>query len=197
MQVAQQAAQSVGHLLFATHGGQRRHPHVQAAGGLVDGVGQQGVRCQFGEHPETVLERGLHRRGESHGVAQIFNPVVGVAMRQIARVEVGGRVIRNLRLPGLEVDQHLGQLVEDRVDLRGVGRDVDGDLAGHDFALLPRLDQFANGFGCATDDRGLRRGHHGHHDILDAACHQLGKHLLRGQFHRCHGARTGDAKHQP
>ena len=75
--------------------------------------------------------------------------------------------------------------------------DIDGDLAGHHITLLPGRDQIANRLGGTADHRGLRRGHHRHHDVVDAAGHQLRKHLLGRQFHRCHGTGTGDAGHQP
>ena len=75
--------------------------------------------------------------------------------------------------------------------------DVDGDLAGHHVTLLPGRDQLADRLGGTADHRGLRRGHYRHHDVLDAAHRQLRKHLLGRQFHRCHGADTGDAGHQP
>ena len=75
--------------------------------------------------------------------------------------------------------------------------DIDGDLAGHHITLLPRRDQLAHRLGGTGNDRGLRGGHHRDHDVVDPAGHQLGKHLLGRQYHRCHRPGTGDAGHQP
>ena len=111
---------------------------------------------QLGEHPVAVFQRRLHRRGEPHRVPQVVRPVVGVAHRLLARVEQGRRIVRNLRRHRVELGQDLGQLVEDRIDLGGVRCDVDGHLAGHHVALLPRRDELANRLGCAADHRGLR-----------------------------------------
>ena len=50
--------------------------------GLLHGAGEQRVWGELGEDPIPVLESGLHRRREAHGVAQIVRPVGGVAGRQ-------------------------------------------------------------------------------------------------------------------
>jgi hypothetical protein len=41
--------------LIAPHAGKSCQRHVEAAGGLLDGVGQQRMWCQFGENPIPVL----------------------------------------------------------------------------------------------------------------------------------------------
>ena len=67
----------------------------------------------------------------------------------------------------------LALLAEDRIDLRRMKGDIGGDLAGHHLPLLPGRDQIANRLGGTADHRGLRRGHHRHYDVVDAAGHQL------------------------
>ncbi len=173
VQISQEAAQAVGHLLLAPQRRQGGQGDVEAACGLVDGVGQQRVRRQLAEDPVTVLERGLHRRGEPHGVAEVVHPVVGVEEGLVARVVQGRGVVRNRRLHWVDVLERLGQLVEDRIDLGRVGRDVDGDLTGHHTALLPRRHQLADRLGGAADDRRLRRGDHRQHDVVDPASGEL------------------------
>ena len=74
MQIRHEAAQPVRQLLFAAHAGQSGQRHVEAAGGLLDSVGEQRVRRQLREDPVAVLQSGLHRRGEPHRVAQIVRP---------------------------------------------------------------------------------------------------------------------------
>ena len=167
------------------------------AGGLLESVGEQGVRRQLGEDPVAVLQSGLHRRGEPHHAAHIVRPIAGIERRLLARVEQGRRVEGNFRCHRVQLCEYVGQLAEDRIDLRRMKGDIDGDLAGHHITLLPGRDQIANRLGGTADHRGLRRGHHRHHDVVDAAGHQFRKHLLGRQFHRCHGAGTGDAGHQP
>ena len=196
VQIAEQRAQTVGHLLAATHTGQRGHRDVQRGSGLVDTTDQQRVRRQLGEHPETVLQRGLHGRGEPHGVAQVVDPVVDIAVRLLARVEQGGRVVRHLGCERGDVIEHPGQLVQDRLDLGGVRRDIDGHFAGHDLAALPVGDDPAHRLGGTTDHRGGRRGHHGDDDVLDALLLEFLTNLLRGQFDRSHGAAAGDFQAQ-
>ncbi len=196
VEVAGQCAQPVGQWLFAAHAGQRSRRHVEAAGGLVDRVGQQGVGGQLGEDPVAVFEGGLHRRGEAYGVAQVVHPVVGVAVGLLARVERGRRVVGDFRLQRADFGERFGQFVEDRVDLRGVRCYVDGHLTGQHVALLPGGHQVAYRLGGPADHGGLRGGHHRDHGVVDAARHQLRKHLLGRQFHRCHGAGAGDTGHQ-
>ena len=74
--------------------------------------------------------------------------------------------------------------------------DVDRHLARHHAARLPLRDQRADGVLGPADDGRLRRGDHREHDVVDAARGELREHLLRGQLHRCHGAGTGDRRHQ-
>ena len=88
---ATKSAQPVRHLLLPAHAGQRRQPDVEAAGVLLDGVGQQRVRRQFAEDPVAVLQRRLHRGGEADRVAQVVHPVVGVARRQRRAGRTGSR----------------------------------------------------------------------------------------------------------
>ena len=197
VQICHKATQPVWQRLFAAHAGQSSQRHVETAGGLLESVGEQRVRRQLREDPVAVLQSGLHRRGEPHRAAHVVHPVPGVAHRLLARVEQGRRVEGNFRCHRIELGECVGQLVEDRIDLRRMRGDVDGDLAGHHVTLLPGRDQLANRLGGTADHRGLRRGHHRHHDVLDAARRQLRKHLLGRQFHRRHGAGTGDAGHQP
>ena len=128
-------------------------------------VREQRVRCQLGEDPVAVLQSGPHRRGEPHRAPQIVHPIPAVAHRLLARVEQRRRVEGNFRCHRLELREDVGQLVEDRIDLRRMRGDVDGDLAGHHVTLLPRRHQLAHRLGGAADHRGLRRGHHRHHDV--------------------------------
>lgn len=138
----------------------------------------------------------MHRRGEAYGVAQVVHPVVGVAVGLLARVERGRRVVGDFRLQRADFGERFGQFVEDRVDLRGVRCYVDGHLTGQHVALLPGGHQVAYRLGGPADHGGLRGGHHRDHGVVDAARHQLRKHLLSRQFHRCHGAGAGDTGHQ-
>ena len=173
VQIRQEVAQSVRQRLLAAHAGQCGYRHVEAVGGLLDGMSEQGVWRQLGENPVAVFKRGLHRRGEPHRVPQVVRPVPGVAHRLVARVEQRRRIVRNFRRHRAELGQDIGQLVEDRIDLGGVRGDVDGHLAGHYVALLPGRDEIANRLGCAADDGGLRGGHHRDHDVVDATSHQF------------------------
>ena len=183
--------------MVAAHARQRRQWHVQAVRGLLNGVGQQWVRCEFGEDPIPVLQCGPHRCGEPHRATQVVHPVLGIAHRFLARVESGCGVVRNLRCPGCDVRQNAGQFVEDWIDLGRMRGDIDGDLPGHHVTLLPGCHQLPNCVSCAADHRRRGRGHHRHHRILDAAHGQLREHLLCGKFYRCHGSGAGDGGHQP
>ena len=75
--VGDETAQARGQFLLAPHGRQGGDRHVEAAGVLLDGVGQQRVRRHLGEHAEPVVERGLHGRAEPDREAQVVGPVVG------------------------------------------------------------------------------------------------------------------------
>ena len=108
MQIRQEFAQPVRQCLLAPHAGQRSYRHVEALGGLLDGVGEQGVGCQLREDPVAVFQRRLHRGGEPHRVTQIVHPVTGIAHRPIARVEQGRGVEGNLRCHRADLGQHIG-----------------------------------------------------------------------------------------
>ena len=197
VQVGDEAAQPVRQFLLAAHAGQRGHRHVEAAGGLFERAGQQRVRCQLGEDPVAVLQGGLHRRGEPHHASQVVRPIPASKRRCLARVEQAWRSRTGTSgVIGSRSASASVELTKDRIDLRRVEGDVGGHLAGHHVALLPRRDQIADGLRGTGDHGGLRRSHHGQHDVVDAARRQLGKHLLGRQFHRRGGAGAGDACHQ-
>ena len=195
-QISEQGPEPVRGVLATTHGGNRGHRNVERGCGLVYGTNQQGMRRQFGEHPETVFEGGLGRGREPDRVAQIVNPVVDVTVRLLARIEKRCRVIRNLGRQRRDVIEHPGQFLEDRLNLRGVRRDIDGYLTGHDLALLPLRDDPAHAFGGAADHRGGRGCHDGDHNILDTLFFQLLAHHVGGQFDSGHGAAAGDFQAQ-
>ena len=96
--VRDESAQTVRHLLLAAHARQRRQPDVDAAGVLVDGVGEQGVRREFAEDAVAVFERRLDGGGEPDRVPEVVHPVVGVELGGIARVVQRRRVVRDRRL---------------------------------------------------------------------------------------------------
>ena len=178
MQIRHKATQPVWQRLFAAHTGEGGHWYVETAGGLLESMREQRVGRQLGEDPVTVLQSGLHGGGEPHHAAHIVRPIAGIERRQLARVEQGRRVEGDFRCHRVQLCEHVGQLAKDRIDLRRVKGDIGGDLARHHIALLPGRDQIANRLGGTGDHRGLRRGHHRHHDVADAAGHQLRKHLL-------------------
>ena len=191
-QITEQVIQAVRRLLPTAHPGNRRHRDVQRGSGLIDGANQEGVRRQFGEDAEAVLECGLSRSGEPDGVTQVVHPVVDVAVGLLTRIERRRGVVRDLRDQRCDVVEHPGQLFEDRLDLWGVRCDVDGHLAGHDLALLPLGDDATHGFGGTTDHGRRRGGHHGDHNILDPLLLQFFTHLLGRKFDRSHGTAAGD-----
>ena len=143
---------------------QRGDGHVEGGGILLDGAGEQRMRRQFTENPEAVFEGRLHGRGESHGVTQVFGPVVGVERRSLSRVPQRRGVVGHVGRPGLQPGESLNELIEDRIHLRRVGGHVHIHLRGHlerrHTLLLPGRDQVADGPGVASDERRRRRGHH-------------------------------------
>ena len=163
---ATKSAQPVRQRLLAAHRGQRGHRHVQAVGGLLDGAGQQRVRGQLGEDPVAVIQRGPHRRGRTAPCAAGCRPST---RRRRPAVRAGRTGSPSSREPpacvGVRSASASPQLVEDRIDLRGMRGHVDGHLAGHHVALLPGRHQVAHRLGGAADHRRLRGGHHRDHDV--------------------------------
>ena len=68
--------------------------------------------------PVTVFQGGLYCRTESHHLTQVLDPVIGIAIGLFARVDRGRRIVGNGRRRRFEVVQNVGQLIEDRIDLR-------------------------------------------------------------------------------
>ena len=194
VQVAQELTQPVRNFLAAPHSGQCRHRDVQCGGGLINRSSQKRMRRQLAENPEAILEGGLHGCRETHGVPEVFDPVVGITVGLLARVERGRRVVRDLRRHRGDVGQHLRELVEDWLDLGRMRRHIDVHFAGHDLALFPRRHDVADGLSGATDHGRVRRRHDGDHDILDALLLEFLADLMSGQLHRRHRAAAGQAQ---
>ncbi|SKY60288.1 Uncharacterised protein [Mycobacteroides abscessus subsp. abscessus] len=118
VQVTDEIAQAVRQFLLTTHTCQGHHRDIEATRGLFCRVHQQRVRSELTEHPIPVVQRRLHRSGETYRVTQIVHPVVGVHDRPFARVEGNRRVQRDNGCPRREVFERVGEIVQDRIDLR-------------------------------------------------------------------------------
>lgn len=118
VQVTDEIAQAVRQLLLATHTCQGHHRDIETPRGLFCRVHQQRVRSELTEHPIPVVQRRLHRSGETYRVTQIVHPVVCVHDRPFARVEGNRRVQRDNGCPRREVFERVGEIIQDRIDLR-------------------------------------------------------------------------------
>ena len=111
--------------------GQRGKGVMMGVGeGVIDGVGQHRVRADLDEG--AVLDsRGRDRLGESHRVAQVVDPVVGIEDGgAVGRPAAGGDEHRDARRRRPQVGEFGPQIRQDRVDDRVVGSDVHIDAPG-------------------------------------------------------------------
>ncbi len=114
------------HLRFAAaHGRQHRRTRFQVVDDLVDRGQQDGVRAQLHEHRRALDGELGDRITEQHRLAQVGGPVVGVERRAVEHATSHGGPERDGGGAWGQRGERRAQIVEQRVDLRAVRRDVD------------------------------------------------------------------------
>lgn len=180
---------------------QRRQHHRGAAAtgqAVGDRAGHHRVRGDLDEDAVPVGGGSGEGVGEPDGAAQVGAPVGGVERGRRARGVPERAVEADLRPAWAEAGELRGKLVEQRVDLRRVGGDVDGDRVGRDTAGGPVREEFTDPVGGSGDDRRSRRGQHGHRDLpVRAARGEIGLDRLPIKFDGRHCPGSGDAGEQP
>jgi hypothetical protein len=106
---------------------------------LAHGQREDRVGADLDQDPVTVVEQPSGDLLEAHRPAQVAVPVLGVQLRGVQRRAGDGGVEGDLAAAGRDRGQLLQDLVAERLDVSGMGRDRGRNLAGaHLFALTLR-----------------------------------------------------------
>ncbi|ONK15519.1 hypothetical protein STBA_63400 [Streptomyces sp. MP131-18] len=150
--------------------GERRHEPVQAAlaapqrrqhggpavlgqvGGLGHADGQHRVRADLDEQRVAAVEEGGDGVAEADGAAQVAEPVVGVQLRPFDGRTGDGGVERDGGPAGPDVRERGEDVRAERLDLRRVGRVVDGDAPGAHAVRLAGGEELVQRVQFAGDD---------------------------------------------
>ncbi len=101
---------------------------------LVDRRGQDRVRAHLDEHARVALEQPPDRRPEQYRPAQVLSPVLAVELTAGRQRAGDRRRDRHRGILGPHPGQHAAELVQERIDLRTVRRDIDLDPAAEHIA---------------------------------------------------------------
>jgi hypothetical protein len=133
---------------------------------LIDRGEQDRMGTDFQQRVTPVRQDPLHDCREEHRLAQVPSPIPGPELHSVADFRRDGRMERNRGKPGPERREPLLQLVEQRIHLRAVRRNVDVHAAAEDLLALKRVHDRVERGGVARQHRGRRAALDGNRHLV-------------------------------
>ncbi|VAZ92342.1 hypothetical protein LAUMK35_01952 [Mycobacterium pseudokansasii] len=167
--------------------------------GFGDGVGEHRVRAHLDEGTAAMVlggSCGSNGLAESHRVAQVGRPIVGIHHRARMRFTgVSGRDNRDARWLRGQIRERGSQFGQDRVDDRVMGGHVDLDASGQPILCGNRSDYRVHRLGRPGDHRLPRRCIHCQRHLRIVGDQRVGG--IGIEFEQRHRALTRQPGHQP